>query len=282
MFPGPYIWGRMHGAGDLARAILGSRVDMSDIPASDHASSDRRVTVRDNSERRANARPRLGRFKFSNTESLISPRVVTGAARLIEFLLIAGLGYGIFYAYINQPSYLQFLIYTIAIPVTAATSILGFQAFQLYDITVLSNAFRQIGRIATAWTLVFAFLMATAFFTKLGQEFSRVWAVAWYTSGLAALVLFRIGLCFAVLNWSKLGRLNRRAVIVGGGTEAHKLISALEASRETDIQIYGVFDDRGGDRVSNRVAGYPKLGNIDELVEFGRKKRLDLLILTLP
>ncbi len=93
---------------------------------------------------------------------------------------------------------------------------------------------------------------------------------------------FRTGLSFAVRNWSKLGRLNRRAVIVGGGPEAHKLISALEASRETDIRIYGVFDDRSSERVSNRVAGYPKLGNIDQLIEFGRKKRLDLLILTLP
>jgi Undecaprenyl-phosphate glucose phosphotransferase len=147
---------------------------------------------------------------------------------------------------------------------------------------VLSNTFRQVARIATAWTLVFALLMAMAFFTKLGQEYSRFWAAAWYTSGLVGLMLFRIGLSFSVRNWSKLGRLNRRAVIVGGGTEAHKLISALEASRETDIRIYGVFDDRIGDRTSKRVAGYPRLGTIDQLVQFGRKKRLDLLILTLP
>lgn len=259
---------------------------MSDIPASDTEVTDRRGDDRGASDRRENVRPRLGNFRFSNAASLISPRVVTGAARLIEFLLIAGLGYAIFFAYIDDspgmPGHIGHMLYVIAIIAMAVTSVLSFQAFQLYDITVLSNVFRQVGRIITAWTLVFALLLVAAFFTKLGQEFSRLWAAAWYTSGLVGLVLLRIGLCFAVRNWAKLGRLNRRAVIVGGGSEAHKLISALEASRDTDIQIYGVFDDRGGDRVSSRIAGYPKLGNINQLIEFGRDKRLDLLIITLP
>jgi Undecaprenyl-phosphate glucose phosphotransferase len=259
---------------------------MSDIPVSDHDDTDRRNRDRGTSDRRESSRPRLGNFQFSDASKLISPRVVTGSTRLIEFLLIATLGYGIFYSYIDQatalPDHIGHALYTVAILCVAAGSVLSFQAFQLYDITILSNALRQVARICMAWTLVFSVMMALAFFTKLGHEFSRVWAATWYVSGLGALVAFRVLLCIAVRNWGKLGRLNRRAVIVGGGTPAHKLINALEASRDTDIQIYGVFDDRNQDRVSNRVAGYPKLGNIDQLIEFGREKRLDLLIVTLP
>jgi Undecaprenyl-phosphate glucose phosphotransferase len=85
-----------------------------------------------------------------------------------------------------------------------------------------------------------------------------------------------------VRRWIREGRLNRRAVIVGGGHEAEELIKALEASHDTDIRIAGIFDDRGNDRVSPVVAGYPKLGNIDELVEFARNSRIDLLIVSLP
>jgi Undecaprenyl-phosphate glucose phosphotransferase len=85
-----------------------------------------------------------------------------------------------------------------------------------------------------------------------------------------------------VKSWIREGRLNRRAVIVGGGHQAEELIKALEASHDTDIRIAGIFDDRGADRVSPIVAGYPKLGNIDELVEFARGSRLDLLIVSLP
>ncbi len=85
-----------------------------------------------------------------------------------------------------------------------------------------------------------------------------------------------------VRRWMREGRLSRRAVIVGGGTEAVELIKALEASHNTDIRIVGIFDDRGADRVSPMVAGYPKLGNIDQLVEFARNSRIDLLIVSLP
>ena len=71
-------------------------------------------------------------------------------------------------------------------------------------------------------------------------------------------------------------------MIVGGGAEAEELIKALEASHDTDIRIAGIFDDRGNERVSPVIAGYPKLGNIDELVEFARNSRIDLLIVSLP
>ncbi|MCX7900529.1 MAG: exopolysaccharide biosynthesis polyprenyl glycosylphosphotransferase, partial [Methylocystis sp.] len=44
----------------------------------------------------------------------------------------------------------------------------------------------------------------------------------------------------------------------------------------------GVFDDRTDERSPAVVAGYPKLGSGDELVEFARHTRLDLVIFTLP
>ncbi|MEM8743223.1 MAG: hypothetical protein AAGF14_01165, partial [Pseudomonadota bacterium] len=237
---------------------------MSDISASDETLQDRRSHARETADRRAGPRPRLGNFQFSTGDRLISPQVVTGSARLIEFLLIAGFGYGIFFSYIHADAGLTdqagHILYAIAILIAAAGSILCFQSLRLYDISIFSNLFKQITRIWAGWSLIFAALMSIFFFTKLGQEYSRVWVAGWYVSGLSALIIFRIGICFAVRNWSRLGRLNRRAVIVGGGPSAHKLIKALEASRDTDIRIYGVFDDRDDDRVSDRIAGYPRLG----------------------
>jgi len=48
------------------------------------------------------------------------------------------------------------------------------------------------------------------------------------------------------------------------------------------LRILGVFDDRSDARSPDVVAGFPKLGSIDELVEFARRTRLDLVIFTLP
>jgi Undecaprenyl-phosphate glucose phosphotransferase len=124
--------------------------------------------------------------------------------------------------------------------------------------------------------------MALAFFVKMGAEFSRVWIAIWYVSVFSVLFAERFGLSVLAKRWTKEGRLNRRAVIVGGGPEAEELIKALEASADTDIRIAGIFDDRGPHRVSPVVAGYPKLGNIDELVAFARGSRIDVIIVALP
>ena len=48
------------------------------------------------------------------------------------------------------------------------------------------------------------------------------------------------------------------------------------------IQIIGVFDDRGDNRSGAEIAGEPKLGRVDDLVEFGRLTRVDLVIFALP
>ena len=92
-------------------------------------------------------------------------------------------------------------------------------------------------------TVVVAGLMVGAFFGKVGEDFSRVWIATWFATALFALFGERLLVSWLVRHWIREGRLNRRAVIVGGGAEAEALIKALEASRDTDIRIAGIFDD---------------------------------------
>jgi Undecaprenyl-phosphate glucose phosphotransferase len=74
----------------------------------------------------------------------------------------------------------------------------------------------------------------------------------------------------------------RRVVIVGGGEPGAKLIEALQAEKDSDLRICGVFDDRSDDRSPLVVGGVPKLGNVDDLVEFTRLTRVDLILVSLP
>src|SRR6185295_2969048 len=67
----------------------------------------------------------------------------------------------------------------------------------------------------------------------------------------------------------------------GGGAGEH-LIHALHAQRDSDLDIRGVFDDRNDDRSPPLVAGLSKLGTVDDLVEFARRTRIDLLLVSLP
>ena len=70
--------------------------------------------------------------------------------------------------------------------------------------------------------------------------------------------------------------------MVGGGPACENLLDDLARQQNTDLRIYGVFDDRHDDRSPDVVAGYPKLGTVDDLVVFARHARLDLVIFAMP
>jgi Undecaprenyl-phosphate glucose phosphotransferase len=48
------------------------------------------------------------------------------------------------------------------------------------------------------------------------------------------------------------------------------------------VRIVGVFDDRGEERVKATASGHRKLGTVEDLVEFARRTRIDLVIFSLP
>lgn len=131
-------------------------------------------------ERRRSPRPRLAEIRRGANLDLLPPMVVTGAIRAIEFLLVAGLGFAIYLGYVERDEQSAHLIYLAVVLTAAAANTLMLQTFDLYSVPALSALVRSFTRIAVAWTLVVAGLMAGAFFGKVGADFSRVWIATWY------------------------------------------------------------------------------------------------------
>ncbi len=71
-------------------------------------------------------------------------------------------------------------------------------------------------------------------------------------------------------------------MIVGSDQNGEKLIEALKVEDDSDIEILGVFDDRNDSRALDTCAGAPKLGKVDDIVEFARRTRIDLVLFALP
>jgi Undecaprenyl-phosphate glucose phosphotransferase len=164
----------------------------------------------------------------------------------------------------------------------AGLAVLYIQAFGGYEIGRMREFFQQFGRIVASWTMVFATLLTVTMLAQRGQIIGSPWVSAWLFGGIVAFVASRALVTRLVAGWTRAGRLERRAVIVGGGAAAEDLIRTLEAQPDNDIRICGIFDDRSGDRSPDIVAGYPKLGNIAELIAFGRLAKVDMLIVTVP
>ena len=161
-------------------------------------------------------------------------------------------------------------------------SLLAFQAADIYQVQAFRGHEKQYMRLASAWSVVFLLAVTTSYFAKAGDEFSRPWLGTYYVVGLFGLIAFRRALFMLVRRWTRQGRLDRRTVVVGAGGSGEALIAALAAQRDSDVRVIGVFDDRGDDRSSVSCGGVPKLGTVDDLVEFARHTRVDLVIFSLP
>jgi len=226
--------------------------------------------------------PAIGVPSHAAAAPLISKRVLSGLVRLGDSLVAAGLGAIIFLAYLRpenlaeSASYLTFLLgVAIAVPVL-------FTGAGLYSTHAFLRPVEHLPRLAGCWLLIFAALFALLFFAQAGDSYSRLWAGSWFVGGFGALMAYRGIVAITVRRWNQDGRLDRRAVLYGGGKPAEDLLEAFRASSDCDVTVVGVFDDRNDDRSPSSVGGLRKLGNTSQLVDFVRRNRTDLLIVTLP
>src|SRR5690348_9725249 len=211
----------------------------------------------------------------------ISPIVLAGMVRMGEFALIVVTGLAVYAAYLLplEDFAWRYVGATLAI---ALLSMLAFQIADIYQVQAFRGYEKQYMRLASAWSLVFLLAIGASFFSKTGEMFSRLWLGTFYVTGLAALILSRNLLFYAVRRWTREGRLTRRTVIVGGGELGANVIEDLRRQKDSGVEIIGLFDDRGDDRGGAECAGQRKLGTVDHLVEFGRRTRVDLVIFSLP
>jgi Undecaprenyl-phosphate glucose phosphotransferase len=210
-----------------------------------------------------------------------SPIVLAGVVRGIEVALVAAIGLVLYLWYVAAVTDAK-AYYTGSIIGISLASMLAFQAADIYQVQAFRGHEKQYMRLASAWSVVFLLAVTTSYFTRAGDEFSRVWLGSYYVFGLFTLIAFRRALFLLVRRWTRQGRLDRRTVVVGAGGSGEALISSLGTQRDSDVRVIGVFDDRGDDRSSASCSGIPKLGTVDDLVEFARHTRVDLVVFSLP
>jgi len=212
-------------------------------------------------------------------EPSYSSKVVVGIAQVLEALLLGALGFGIYSIYVADGE--TFFYLPLIVGAVAVANVL-FNAARTHRITAYRTLVDQCARVLGGWSAVFILLVLGVFLFKAQDYVSRVWLVSWFASGSLLLVLFRVTLRAVVQHWTAQGKLRRRTVIVGGGKDAEALIAALQSGANSDIVLIGLFDDRNDDRSPESVASLPKLGRVSDLIEFARRTRVDLVIVSMP
>ena len=239
------------------------------------------ATDRTSMERRRRLTPAAIAISNEKVGRAYSPIVIAGVVRVIDFAMLSAVGVALYFGSVVPLSGFSWP-FLAAIFGMAATAVICFQAADLYQVQMFRGHLRQMTRMITSWAFVFLLFIGATFAIKLGNEISRLWLFAYFLSGLAALVTGRLLLRSLVRGWSRLGRLDRRTIIVGADENGEQLVRALTTQEDSDIKILGVFDDRNDDRAMDTCAGSPKLGKVDDIVELARRTRIDLVLFALP
>jgi Undecaprenyl-phosphate glucose phosphotransferase len=173
-------------------------------------------------------------------------------------------------------------LYTAISASMAICAIAIFHSLRVYTPRAFRHPLRPLIHMAWAWTILVLAVITTTFFLKADQYVSRVWMAAWFGSGIALLVMLRTVLAGVFAALARAGRLQRRVVMVGGGELAGQALRNLRRADPMEIRVLGVFDDRSDSRSPDSVEGFPKLGDVDDLVDLARISRIDLVVFVLP
>ncbi|TIL37801.1 MAG: undecaprenyl-phosphate glucose phosphotransferase [Mesorhizobium sp.] len=211
----------------------------------------------------------------------MSPIMVSGVLRMVEFALLFLSGLCIYFYYVGFFNHLAWQ-YPLAIAAASSLAVVLLDVTDCYQIVSFMRPLANFGRLLMVWAGTFALMALTAFAMKMSQDYSRLVFGTWFVVGFMLIFGLRLLMSKLIRRWARDGRMERRAVIVGGGPAAEVLIRSVEKQPYNDIRICGIFDDRGDKRSPPIVAGYPKLGTVSELIEFARIARIDMLIVSLP
>ena len=232
-------------------------------------------------ERRRRLSPAALAVANEKVRPAYSSVVINGAVRAADFVGLSIVGIASYLGYVVPIDGFSWTPVW-AVLAMSLVAVVSFQAAEVYDIEIYRGRLRQFTRLISSWTFVFLLFIGVSFFAKFGGVVSRVWLAAFFVLGFITLSLERMALRSLVRRWAREGRLDRRTVIVGSDENGEHLIEALRQQDDSDLKVLGVFDDRNDARALDTCAGLPKLGRINDILEFARRTRVDLVLFALP
>jgi putative colanic acid biosynthesis UDP-glucose lipid carrier transferase len=158
---------------------------------------------------------------------------------------------------------------------------LGFPLFTVYRVWRGSSTLTEIKYLTMAWVMVALLLMALAFVTKSGSDYSRSWMAVWFSSVWVSLVGTRVVLRL-VLRWLRSSGFNQRhIVIVGTGEQATVVAARLQSSSWFGLDIAAFFSG-AHNSLPTKFDGQKIITELDELRRFVEDGEIDQVWISLP
>lgn len=109
------------------------------------------------------------------------------------------------------------------------------------------------------------------------DRLTRGWVLLWLSGSFAMTLLARLHVALHVRRALQQGQLAEVVAVVGAGALGDRLLNELRRTAPRSVEVLGLFDDRAG-----RGGAIAPAGTTAELVELGKTRRIDWIVLALP
>ena len=133
----------------------------------------------------------------------------------------------------------------------------------------------------SGWILVVALLLTLGWATRTLGTFDERVLVSWVAVTPVALFAAHVALPLVLPRVMAAEGIQRVAVIAGAGALGRQLAERIAATPFLGIRVAGYFDDRSADRLPG-LEPQRMLGPLDQLAEYAKKQRVDLIYVALP
>jgi putative colanic acid biosysnthesis UDP-glucose lipid carrier transferase len=134
----------------------------------------------------------------------------------------------------------------------------------------------ELPRILAGWSVVIAVLLFLAYLTKSSSMFSRQVLITWFAS--VPFVVFTSH--YLIRKFLHTGANSRTAVIVGATPLGRQLATEMAASAGLGIKLIGFFDNNLS--TSSEALGAPLLGKLEQLQDYVKRVRTNIVYIALP
>ena len=111
------------------------------------------------------------------------------------------------------------------------------------------------------------------------NNFPLGWVLIWFATSLLLTSLTRVLVAQYVRRLQRQGVLTEVIAVVGAGPVSDRLVQALRQTRPESIELLGVFDDKIVGAVHSTIK---PAGTLAQLIELGKTRKIDWILLTLP
>ena len=122
-------------------------------------------------------------------------------------------------------------------------------------------------------------VLILAVLTRTLDHFPFGWLVLWFASSLLLTLLSRSLMAKAIRTLQRRGAITEAIAVVGAGPLADRLVQALRQNRPDSVDIIGIFDDRFAR--TDPDCSRP-VGNLTQLIELGKSRKIDWILIALP